>query len=104
MSGHDQGAIMIVGEEPPSEAMVEQASAYGEVFVLARTVPDQRSRWFVDETQSYDRATRRLQETLRSLAAGGVRAQGIVGDPDARAARRDALALFPGAAVVLEAA
>ncbi|HSP70792.1 MAG TPA: hypothetical protein VLN26_00380 [Gaiellaceae bacterium] len=104
MAASGERAILVVGEQPPEEALLAEAGRYAEVFVLARTVPVHRSRYLVDADRGYAEARGRLNAVVRQLTDRGTRSSGLVGDEDARAARRDAIALFPAAQVLLEAA
>ncbi len=97
-------AILILGSDPLAETSLAQACGFAEVFVLARAVPDRNSRYVVDADQAQRCAQGRLEQAANRLRNGGARVAGIVGDPHPTAARRDALALFPQADVVLEAA
>lgn len=99
-----KSVILILGDTDPSEAHLAEAARYGEVFVLARAVPDAGTRYVVDDELADRRARLRLGRAAAHLRASGVRVSGLVGDPDARAARRDAVALFPQASALLQAA
>jgi hypothetical protein len=97
-------AILILGDAPASELAVDDVRGYDEVFVFARAVPDVRSRYVIDDELAQRRARQRLQDVAARLAASGAQVSGLVGDADSRAARRDALALFPRAAALIDAA
>jgi phage protein D len=91
-------AILVIGQEDPIEATLAEVERYGEVFVVARAVHDAHEGWLVDDDRNRASARRRLERTLTRLRAHGVRAVGVVGDADARAAEADARALFSAGA------
>ena len=102
MSTNGQRAIMVIGAEEPEEDVLAEAAGYDEVFVLARTVPDARDRWVVDDDRAEAAARGRLARVLAGLRGRGVRAVGAIGDEDAGAARDDARAAFgPAVAISL---
>lgn len=98
MNTSSHQAILVIGPEDPVEATWEEVERYDEVFVLARAVNDAHAGWLVDDDRNRASARRRLERTLARLRAHGVRAVGVVGDADARAAEADARALFPASA------
>jgi hypothetical protein len=97
-------AILILGSGPLADTSLAEVRGYGEVFVLARAVPEGSPRYVVDDDLAQRSAQRRLEQAAGRLRDGGARVAGFVGDPHPVAARRDALALFPQADIVLEAA
>ena len=97
-------AILILGESDPSDAALADAERYAEVYVLARAVPDRDSQYLIDAGRAEANAQQRLRRVTAHLRTHGSHTSGLVGDPDPHAARRDALALFPQASVLLEAA
>lgn len=99
-----ESAILILGESDPSDAVLADAERYAEVYVLARAVRDAASQYLIDAGRAEANAEQRLHRVTAHLRTHGSHASGLVGDPDPRAARRDALALFPQASVLLEAA
>jgi hypothetical protein len=100
----NERAILILGDADAPDTVLDEARRYGEVFVVARAVPDPASRYVIDDELAHRRARQRLRQVAARLTAGGTRVSGIVGDADARAARRDSRALFPRASALLEAA
>jgi hypothetical protein len=98
--GTPHQAIMIIGGEEPADATYEQADHFDELFVVARAIPEETSRWVVDDERSAAAARERLRRTLARLRARGVRASGTVGDANAARACADARALFSAAAVL----
>ena len=97
-------AILVLGNTQPPAAVLAEAGRHAEVYVLARAVPEAGSRFVIDVGNAEMRATERLRDVVERLRGGGIRATGAVGAADAHAARRDAVALFPPADTVLEAA
>ena len=97
-------AILILGDHELHAADLDEAASFEEVFVLARAVPAAGSRYVVDDDVAYARAARRLRDAAAGLRSRGTRVSGVVGDGDVSTARRDAVALFPRATVLLEAA
>lgn len=97
-------AILVIGDQQPTHALLNHVGQHEEVFVLARAVPDQGSRFLIDSGRAHAAAQRQLANVIDQLRARGSHARGLVGDPDPSAARRDALALFPHATTLLEAA
>ena len=93
-------AIIVIGAEEPSEATLAEAKRYEEVFVIARTVPDPRDRWVVDDDRAEAAARVRLARVLTRLRGRGVRALGAIGDEDAASARDDGRAAFPAAVAI----
>jgi hypothetical protein len=100
MIGTTRRAVIIIGPEDPSDATLEQAEQFEEVFVVARTVPDAADRWVIDDDRSLASGRARLDRALARLRARGVRAFGALGDESASAARADARMLFPAAPIV----
>lgn len=94
-------AIIVVGAEEPTEAVLTDAAQYDEVFVLARAVPHAGDRWVIDGDRAETAASGRLARALARLRAHGVRAFGAIGDENEAAARHDARALFPAAEAIL---
>jgi len=94
MASNLHRAIIVIGREEPAESTFVEAEQYGEVFVIARAVPDPRERFVIDDGRAHAAARARLTHALARLRAHGVRAFGAVGDENAAAARRDAQALF----------
>jgi hypothetical protein len=92
-----RSAVIVIGAEDPSEATLAEAARYDEIFVLARTIPDPRDRWVVDDERAEAAARARLARVLAGLRARGVRAAGAIGDEDAASARDDVRAAFPAA-------
>jgi hypothetical protein len=97
-------AILVLGDREPPAAVLAEAGRHTEVYVLARAVPEAGSRFVIDVGDAETRATVRLRDVTERLRAGGSRATGTVGAADTHAARRDAVALFPPADTLLEAA
>ena len=97
-------AILVLGDTQPSAAVLADAGRHAEVYVLARAVPQAGSRLVIDDGDAETRAAQRLRDVVERLRGEGSRATGTVGAPDALAARRDAVALFPPADTLLEAA
>ncbi len=93
-------AILVIGAEAPTAATLAEAEQYDEIFVIARAVPGAADRWVVDGDRAEGAARGRLAQTLARLRARGVRASGTIGDENAGAARDDARALFPRAAIL----
>jgi DNA-binding LacI/PurR family transcriptional regulator len=90
-------AIIVIGAEEPTEALLAEAERYEEVFVVARRVPDPSDRWVVDDDRAEAAARGRLARAVARLRGRGVRAVGAIGDQDLRSAREDARAAFPTA-------
>jgi hypothetical protein len=101
---HPDRAILILGEREPSHAALADAERYAEVYVLARAVHNRDSHYLIDDGRAEADARGRLQHVAAHLRARGCRTRGLVGDADAQAARRDAMALFPQPSVLLEVA
>lgn len=97
-------AILILGGRDPSGATLADTERYAEVYVLARAVPDRDSQYVIDAGRAEANAQRRLRRVAAHLRASDSRTSGLVGDADPHAARRDAIALFPQASVLLEVA
>jgi hypothetical protein len=97
-------AILVIGDAQPTETLLSRAAQYAEVFVLARAIPDRNSRFVIDADRAHVAAQGQLARVITQLRGRGTRAHGLIGDADPRAARRDALALFPQAGTLLEAA
>jgi len=97
-------AILVLGHTQPPAVVLAEAGRHAEVFVLARAVPDETSQFLIDVGHAETRATERLRDVVEQLRASGTRSTGMVGAADARAARQDAIALFPPADTLLEAA
>jgi hypothetical protein len=101
VSSNPHRAIIVIGDEDPAEATLEEAEPDDEVFVIARALADPRDRWLIDDDRNRARALTRLTPALARLRARGVRTFGTVGDENAAAARNDARALFAAAEAIL---
>jgi hypothetical protein len=92
--------ILILGPEAPVARALRAVEECDEVFILARAVPDPGGHFIVDEELAYGRARERLERVARQLRARGVLVNGVVGDPNEKAALEDAKALRPGASIL----
>jgi hypothetical protein len=97
-------AILVLGDTQPAAALLAEAGRHAEVYVLARAVPEAGSRFVIDVGNAEMRASVRLRDVVERLRGSGIHAAGTVGAADEHAARRDAVALFPPAGTLLEAA
>ena len=104
MSEIEDRAIIVLGVGAPAEAVLAEAGRFANVFVFARALPTDGSRYLVDTGRAEARAGDRLRAVVSDLRGRGINSRGVVGDADRDAARRDAVALFPGARVMFEAA
>jgi hypothetical protein len=94
-------AILLFGRDAPADVTIDEASRYGQVYVVARAVSDRSDRWLTDDDRNHASANARLVRVLGQLRARGASASGDVGDPDVDAALSDARAFFPAAEAIL---
>jgi len=76
MTSDPHRAIIVIGAEEPTEALLSEAERYEEVFVVARRVPDPGDRWVVDDDRAEAAARGRLARAVARLRGRGVRAVG----------------------------
>jgi hypothetical protein len=92
---------LLVANEVPSRAAVEELTDGSGVLVVAPALNSRLKHWLSDEDDARRRAADRLALSLERLASGGIDAQGWVGDPDPVQAIDDALHLFPAERIVV---
>jgi hypothetical protein len=101
MSTTNSQRTLLVANEVPNSAAVEELTDGTGVLVVAPALNSRLKHWLSDEDDARRRAADRLALSLERLASEGVDAQGWVGDPDPVQAIDDALHLFPAERIVV---
>jgi hypothetical protein len=91
-----------VGAEALATLLRTRAAGMREdVLVVCPALNSRLRTWTSDEDHARDAAAQRLEASVASLTASGVRATGIVGDGDPLQALEDALRTFPADEIVI---
>ena len=104
--GPHRRILVVANETVGAEALAallrtRAAGMREDVLVVCPALNSRLRTWTSDEDHARDAAAQRLEASVASLTASGVRATGIVGDGDPLQALEDALRTFPADEIVI---
>lgn len=104
--GPHRRILVVANETVGAEALAallrtRAAGMREDVLVVCPALNSRLRTWTSDEDRARDAAAQRLEASVASLTASGVRATGIVGDGDPLQALEDALRTFPADEIVI---